>query len=307
MAVCLDVVGDRPSAVELLSGNVSHAFLISGARGSVILKRRGHRFARIPSLPTHPEVVAVEASAHESMRHVIPDGIPRVLAVDAPRGLLLLEDAGTESLADLMTRGHCTQDHLRALGDLMGVLHRNGAEVHPGWGEDHDREVRRNLLDYCLRVHGVAVLSQAADACAAEEPTMVHGDLSPKNVLWNQGGPVVCDLEGVHRGSAAFEAGYVTAHTILHGLASGSESAWTSSLLRSYAAATGRTVDQRLVGTCAAGVLLYRLTSQITPYDLPGRLPAQDRLALRVRRLVEKDAVTPERLIAALDISFGGW
>jgi Phosphotransferase enzyme family len=61
-----------------------------------------------------------------------------------------------------------------------------------------------------------ALIADSASA-AASTPTMVHGDLNPKNVLVGGRSPALLDWEIAHAGDPSFDLGMLSAHLVLKG------------------------------------------------------------------------------------------
>jgi 5-methylthioribose kinase len=61
-------------------------------------------------------------------------------------------------------------------------------------------------------------LSLVADTADVQRVTLVHGDLTPKNVLVTSDAPVLLDWEVIHVGDPAFDLGMMGAHFMLKAL-----------------------------------------------------------------------------------------
>lgn len=110
------------------------------------------------------------------------------------------------------------------LGAAAGALHRTPPPA--ALAGDEPRRLFDDLrLDPYYRVTAARrpELAGALDALVGEtlaHPArhLVHGDLSPKNVLVAPGPPVLLDWEVVHAGDPAFDVGMLTAHLALKAL-----------------------------------------------------------------------------------------
>jgi hypothetical protein len=136
-----------------------------------------------------------------------PDRVPRVLAIDEEEGWLLLDDAGTatvadhpEADADAITRlVECQRAFIGRTDDLRAI----GAPVRPL--QDLARDLAAVLDDPELRAWveidgeraGGIVAWVEAQAAAVYDlgfpSTLVHGDFHPENVLLTDDGPVIID------------------------------------------------------------------------------------------------------------------
>jgi aminoglycoside phosphotransferase (APT) family kinase protein len=54
-----------------------------------------------------------------------------------------------------------------------------------------------------------------ADRTAASRITLVHGDVSPKNILHGPSGPVLLEAECAWYGDPAFDPAFCSAHLLL--------------------------------------------------------------------------------------------
>lgn len=109
-----------------------------------------------------------------------------------------------------------------AVGDLLGRLHR--ASTAP----DFDTGAFRNRDDFrALRIEPyllftatrwpdlAAALHALAERLYESAQVLVHGDVSPKNILFRAGRPVLLDAECATMGDASFDPAFCLNHLIL--------------------------------------------------------------------------------------------
>lgn len=109
-----------------------------------------------------------------------------------------------------------------AVGEMIGRIH--AASAQPGF----DRSPFRNRDDFrALRIEpyltytaGIrpdlaAPLTRLADMLYAGEATLIHGDVSPKNILFRSGGPVILDAECATMGEPCFDPAFCLNHLVL--------------------------------------------------------------------------------------------
>ncbi|HEY1761522.1 MAG TPA: phosphotransferase [Acidimicrobiales bacterium] len=170
---------------------------------------------------------ANEASVLELLAgHLGPVRIPRLLFFD-PSFVVLGEEfieGPTLNYKDELLNGRAHLDVAVSLGEAVGLLHRlppptNLAGPAPRQLFDELRldpyyrmaaERRPELRDDLLLL--------VADTIAAPCATLVHGDLTPKNVLITSSAPVLLDWEVIHVGDPAFDLGMMGAHFMLKAL-----------------------------------------------------------------------------------------
>jgi len=135
--------------------------------------------------------------------------VPRVLAYDAPRRLLLLTYEAGESVVSAIAHQHgpvvpaigrALAVSLDAITSPAGVL----------------ADVRRRVADLCARFPGEAgvlrdTLAQLEHAAppARAAPSFLHGDFGTANLLWRPGCLVVLDFDRCTRGDPALDLGYL--------------------------------------------------------------------------------------------------
>ncbi len=141
--------------------------------------------------------------------------VPRVLAYDAPRRLLLLTYEAGESVVSAIAhqRGPVVPAIGRALAALHGTPLPVDAITSPA-GVLAD--LRRRVAHLCARFPGEAdVLRDTltrlehATPSAPAAPSFLHGDFGTANLLWRPGCLVVLDFDRCTRGDPALDLGYL--------------------------------------------------------------------------------------------------
>ena len=109
-----------------------------------------------------------------------------------------------------------------AVGDLLGRIH--GATAQPGFdqGPFHNRDDFRALriepyLTFTAGAHPdlAPELNDLADMLYNAKAVLVHGDVSPKNILFRDAGPVILDAECATMGDASFDPSFCLNHLVL--------------------------------------------------------------------------------------------
>jgi aminoglycoside phosphotransferase (APT) family kinase protein len=121
--------------------------------------------------------------------------------------------------------GQGSRNEARAVGDMLGRIH--AASVAP----DFDRSPFENRDDFrALRIEPYLTFTAAAHPAVAAElnslsewlyhsdTVLVHGDVSPKNILIREGGPIILDAECATMGDAAFDLSFCLNHLVLKAL-----------------------------------------------------------------------------------------
>jgi aminoglycoside phosphotransferase (APT) family kinase protein len=160
-----------------------------------------------------------------------PGAVPRVLAHDADAGLFAMEflDPGQHPVwkSQLMA-GRVDPASAGRVGDLVGRL--AAASTHPDRREAlahrfatgdnfHRLRIEPYLLATARRRPEVGDrLTELAERTQAGRAALVHGDVSPKNVLLGPHGPVLLDAECAWWGDPAFDVAFCLNHLLLKAL-----------------------------------------------------------------------------------------
>ncbi len=288
---CLDRIGPLVGVEGIPGGNVSHVFRLRGQCGTLIVKMRGNRLARIPQLTTSPHFVAHEARALALLGPLMPGTFPDVITMDPARGVLVLSDLGShcESLSERWSCSGASDEDAALLGQEVGRMHELAAALPDSIRPDGDVTIQRHLLGYCLREFRHPALLAAADRCLSGPSQLVHGDAAPKNFLAADGRLRICDLDGAHRGSRSFEVAYAAAHILLH---SPPDQFAMTRVLESFTAAYREHQPQQRLDPAdftvpMVGVLLYRLLNPLIAYPLRHSDEQRRRISLKLLELLD--------------------
>jgi 5-methylthioribose kinase len=155
----------------------------------------------------------------------VPGSVPRPLAHDPALGIIAMEFLEPDEFPvwkqQLMDR-QVSDATARRMGDMLGQLH--GVSAHsPGLALEFDtlenfRAIRLEpyLLATAQRHPDLAsVLHMLAERTAASKIALVHGDVSPKNILVGARGPVLLDAECAWFGDPAFDLAFCLNHLLL--------------------------------------------------------------------------------------------
>ncbi|HEX7329544.1 MAG TPA: phosphotransferase [Casimicrobiaceae bacterium] len=154
-----------------------------------------------------------------------PDNVPVPLASDAERGIFamsFLEPACYPNWKERLLDGHIAPDAAAGVAALVAHLHAASAgsrDIAVRFATDAIFHAIR-LEPYLLataRLHAdlASRLSDLAKRTAATRVALVHGDVSPKNILLGPRGPVLLDAECAWYGDPAFDAAFCLNHFLL--------------------------------------------------------------------------------------------
>lgn len=157
--------------------------------------------------------------------HVAPDVAPRLFGrSDRLHGFAMeyLEGRDVHLWKAALLAGTPPRGEARLVADLLGRIHAHSA------GAGFDRGAFRNSDDFeALRLEPylrftasrngdlATPLHAMADRLRAADRVLVHGDVSPKNILVRGGQPVLLDAECATMGDACFDVAFCMNHLIL--------------------------------------------------------------------------------------------
>ena len=170
---------------------------------------------------------AAEAAWMRSVGGWFPGAVPALLAEDQGHGLFAMEflPPTTHPLwkAELLD-GTVDRDFAAAVGTQLGAIHRRSAGDF-GLARQfcHDETFEAIRIEPYLRATGRAhpdlrsVFDGLAARTAATKLALVHGDISPKNILHGPRGPVFLAAECAWYGDPAFDLAFCLNHLLLKG------------------------------------------------------------------------------------------
>ncbi|MBA0047580.1 phosphotransferase [Mycobacterium sp. NPDC050853] len=214
-----------PLDAQPLTGGVSsdvwRVRLSSGE--SVVVKRAVERL-RVQAHWVAPlERNTFEARYLARAAGIVPSFTPRVVVADEDLHAFAMTDLGPlPSWRDDLASGRIDPSVGSALGGRLATVHARTAGDATAASEFASDDLFETLrIEPYLRYTAqrlpehAAVLSQLADDLAATHIALVHGDVSPKNVIVTQDGPVLTDAECAWYGDPAFDLAFCLNHLLL--------------------------------------------------------------------------------------------
>lgn len=217
--------GERP-AIEPLTGGVSSDIVrVALARGTICIKRA------LPKLKVRADWQApVERNRFEiqwmrAAGRIVPDAVPRILGEDAGSGMFAMEylDPGTFPVWKSQLRdGSISPAIAAAVGRAIAAIHGDTAgdtEVALAFATDHiffPIRLEPYLSATALKHPECAErLDSLVRVTGSAKKALVHGDVSPKNILVGPDGPVFLDAECAWYGDPAFDLAFCLNHLLL--------------------------------------------------------------------------------------------
>ena len=165
---------------------------------------------------------------------------PRVLGQHPGLGVLVMNYLPPDDYAlwkQQLRDGHADAGTAREVGRVLGRIHSHSAR-QPDLAAEFDTDpiffdirLEPYLLATARRHPGLAArLEQLVEATRSRRIALVHGDVSPKNILVGATGPVFLDAECAWWGDPAFDIAFCLNHLLLKCL-------WTPAATAAFLAA----------------------------------------------------------------------
>jgi aminoglycoside phosphotransferase (APT) family kinase protein len=221
--------GEAALFTRLTGGVSSDIWRVDLARGPVCVKRALAKL-RVAADWRAP----IERNAYEAawMRHaaaLVPDAVPRLLGQDREAGVLVMAYLPNGQYrgwkADLLA-GRAEPEVAAAVGASLAKIHAGTAHeatIAAAFPTDrifHDIRLEP-YLEATARAHPdrAEALHRLVQVTAATRTALVHGDVSPKNIMVGPKGPVFLDAECAWYGDPAFDLAFCLNHLLLKCLA----------------------------------------------------------------------------------------
>ncbi|MBI3374637.1 MAG: aminoglycoside phosphotransferase family protein [Betaproteobacteria bacterium] len=215
---------EHPRAVPLAGGVSSDIWKVDLAQGPVCVKRALPRL-RVAQLWEAPvERNRYERMWMETVGAIIPGATPGVLAHD-DTGFFAMEYLAPERYPLWKTElaaGRADKIHASEVGDRLARIHAataGNSAIAGRFATDagfHAIRLEPYLVATARRHPALATrLLALAERTAATRLCLVHGDVSPKNLLIGPQGPVFLDAECAWYGDPAFDAAFCLNHLLL--------------------------------------------------------------------------------------------
>ena len=209
-----------------LAGGVSSDILEVVADGRRFCVKRALKRLKVAAHWEAPlDRNAAEAAWFRVVAAWLPDAVPALLGEDRQAGLFAMEFLPPETYpvwkADLH-EGRVDRKVATEVGERLGIIHGRSArdpELARGFAHDATFEVIRiePYLRATARAHPAldGVLNELARRTLDTRLALVHGDVSPKNILCGPAGPVLIDAECACYGDPAFDLAFCLNHLLL--------------------------------------------------------------------------------------------
>jgi len=212
----------RPLRMEALSGGVSSDIWRVELPDRLVCVKRALPRLRVAQVWEAP----IERNRYERQwlqiaREAAPSSAPAVLAWDDVAGVFAMEHLAFPVWKNVLREGHADRAFAAQVGERLAAIHNftRGSETAERFPTDD--------IFYAIRLEPYLVataprhpdlaetLVALARRTAATRECLVHGDVSPKNILVGTGGPVFLDAECAWFGDPAFDLAFCLNHLFL--------------------------------------------------------------------------------------------
>lgn len=216
---------ERPAFTPLTGGVSSDIWRVDLRSGPVCIKRALSRLKVAADWRAPVERNRYEAAWLRLAAEAVPGAVPALAGQDAETGSLVmafLDPADHPVWKERLRAGEADPAFAAAVADRLVRVHAATAgdpAVAAMFPTDEIFHAIR-LEPYLLataRVHPdcAAILEAVAAETAATKRALVHGDVSPKNILVGPEGPVLLDAECAWYGDPAFDLAFCLNHLLL--------------------------------------------------------------------------------------------
>ena len=212
-----------------LTGGVSSDIWLLEAGGQKLVVKRALAKLRVAQDWRAPVTRNVAEARWLSTVHAfLPDAVPEVLYEDAERGLFVMSFIPPSTAPvwkSQLLGGHVDARFAGAVGAMLGRIHTqtaaqpelaarfdNATDFHQLRLSPYFETTAARHPDLAARILEISQRTNDTRQC------LVHGDVSPKNILAAPRGPILLDAECANWGDPAFDLAFCLNHLLLKGV-----------------------------------------------------------------------------------------
>ena len=217
--------GENTLWTPLAGGVSSDIWRVETASATICVKRALAKLKVAVDWEAPVERNAYEWAYMEVAAAIAPGAVPQPVAHDQARGLFAMAWLPPERYRlwkSELLEGRVDPDFAGAMGDLLGRIHAATARdpsIPARFATDdnfHALRIDPYLLETARRHPDLApAIGIIGDRTARTRRALVHGDVSPKNILIGPDGPVLLDAEVAWFGDPAFDLAFCLNHLVI--------------------------------------------------------------------------------------------
>lgn len=217
--------GEEPEFTALTGGVSSDIWRVDLAAGPICIKRALAQLKVAAEWRAPVERNASEVAWIEAARKVSPTCAPEILGHDPEAGLFamkFLDPSQYRLWKNELRDGNVILADAAAVGDVLGRIHAATAD-----DPECAQRFANDSVFYDIRLEPYLVATGRAhpdladnfavllQVTAETQRVVIHGDVSPKNILIGPDGPVFIDAECACFGDPAFDLAFCLNHLLL--------------------------------------------------------------------------------------------
>jgi aminoglycoside phosphotransferase (APT) family kinase protein len=308
--------GEIPRFTQLSGGVSSRIVRADTQNGSYCVKQSLPKLRVAADWLAPVERNATEIAWLKVAGRLVPGAVPQVRGQDRASfafAMDYLEPHSHPVWKEQLRLGRIDERFAGAVARLLVAIHRGTAGNQAIAAEFSTDAAFHSLrlepyLSATARAHPdlAGPLKQLIEVTAAGKFALVHGDVSPKNILVGPGGPVLLDAECAWYGDPAFDLAFCLNHLLLKSLY---RVHWANALLRcfdtlseTYLAGVGwepATALEKRAAALLAGLLLARIDGK-SPVEYLTKGSARE----LVRRFARPRIVNPPSTLAEIRMAW---
>ena len=221
----LAAAGAVPACEPLAGGVSSDIWRVDLASGPIVVKRALPRLRVAQRWEAPVERNRYERRWLETANAIVPGAAPKVLAGDDTGCFAMEYLPALPVWKSELRAGRAVAAFAANVGRRLAAIHdatARRADIAAAFATDANFHALR-LEPYLLaaaRVHGDVAprLQELSEITSTTRLALVHGDVSPKNILVGPAGAVFLDAECAWYGDPAFDLAFCLNHLLLKGL-----------------------------------------------------------------------------------------
>lgn len=221
----LAAADETPKFTALTGGVSSDIWRVALRRGPVCVKRACPKLKVTADWYAPVTRNAFEVAWMQTVARIAPKAVPPLLAHDQKANLFVMAYLRPDKFHNwksVLASGDADAETARSVGRIMGQIHaataRDMAVAQRFASDDIFRCIRLEpYLGAAARAHPdlAYALDMLTEITADTKLALVHGDVSPKNIMVGSEGPVFLDAECAWYGDPAFDLAFCLNHLLL--------------------------------------------------------------------------------------------